>query len=519
MLSQSNTTPHRRAVEPRVSGFAIVLSIAAAKLLFHLLTAGRYGIFRDELYYLACAEHLDWGYVDQPPLIALIVWIARRGFGESLLGLRFLPALAGAALVVLTGKLTKEFGGQRFAQAMSALAVAVVPVYLIMHHWMTMNAFEPLIWMGGAWCIVRAINTNQRQYWLWFGVLMGIGMENKYSVAFFACGVFVGLLATRERHALRSRWLWFGAAAGLLIFLPNLLWLVRHGFPFLELMNNVRQSGRDVVRGPLSFIADQARILNPVLLPLWITGLAWLFCARRGSRYRLLGWTYGVMLVLFIALGGKNYYLAPAYPMLLATGAVAFQTATQNRWRWVRLTYAALILAVTAVLVPLSSPILSPEAFIQYQHSIGIEPIRAENQATGPLPQYFADEFGWEEMTREVARIYNLLPPEERSRTAIFANNYGEAGAIDFFGPRYGLPKAIGSHQNYWLWGPRDFQGDTVIVLGSDGSGDREVFESVEVAGRAQHPYSRLDERYDIFLCRRIKRDLKVLWPQLKKWN
>jgi hypothetical protein len=516
MLPQSRSAPPD---ERTISGFTIVLLIAGAKLLFHLLTAGRYGIFRDELYYLACSEHLDWGYVDQPPLIALLVWIARRALGESLLGLRFLPALAGAALVVLTGKLTEELGGRRFAQALAALSVAVVPVYFILHHWMTMNAFEPLIWMGGAWCIVRAVNSGQKLYWLGFGVLIGIGMQNKYSVAFFACAVFIGLLATKERQALKSRWFWIGAAAAVLIFLPNLIWLVQHDFPFLELMNNVRSSGRDVVRSPLAFIADQVWILNPVLLPLWVTGLAWLFFGRRGHRYRVLGWTYGVMLLIFIVLGGKNYYLAPAYPMLLSAGAVAFETGRLPHWRWSRFAYVTLIVVVTIVLAPMSAPILSPDAFIEYQRTLGLEPIRAENQDTGPLPQYFADEFGWEEMTREVARIYNLLPAEERARTAIFANNYGEAAAIDFFGPRYGLPKAIGNHQNYWLWGPAEFAGDTVIVLGSDGRGDREVFESVEVVGRTQHPYCRLDERYDIFLGRRLKRDLEALWPQLKKWN
>src|SRR5262245_43698697 len=259
------------------SGFAIVLYIAAAKLAFHLVTAGRYGIFRDELYYLACAEHLDWGYVDQPPLIALIVWLARHTFGDSLLGLRLLPAMAGAALVVVTGKLAEELGGRRFSQALAALAAAVVPIYLIMHHWMTMNAFEPLIWMGCAWCILRAINSGRMLYWIGFGVLIGVGMQNKYSVAFFAGGVFIGLLATRERFVLKSRWFWIGTVAAFLIFLPNLIWLARHNFPFLELLSNVRRSGRDVVRSPLSFIADQANILNPVLLPLWVSGLIWLF--------------------------------------------------------------------------------------------------------------------------------------------------------------------------------------------------------------------------------------------------
>ena len=502
-----------------LSGTTIVICIAAAKFFFHVLTAGRYGIFRDELYYLACAEHLDWGYVDQPPLIAFLVWIARNAFGDSLLALRLLPAAAGGALVMLTGKLAQELGGRRFSQALSALAVAVVPVYLIMHHWMTMNAFEPLIWMGGAWCIVRAINRRPPRYLLGFSVLIGIGMENKYSAAFFAAGVLIGLLAVPERHMLKSRWFWIGGLVAFLIFLPNLIWLVRHNFPFLELLSNVRRSGRDVVRGPLAFVADQANILNPALFPLWLGGLAWLFFSGRGQRYRVLGWTYGVLLVIFIGLHGKNYYLAPAYPMLFAAGAVGLENLSQERWKWPKAAYAVLIVGVTVALAPISAPILAPATYVRYQRALGLEPPRAENQQTGPLPQYFADEFGWEEMTREVARIYNSLPPEQRARTAIFANSYGQAGAIDFFGPKYGLPKSISNHQSYWLWGPREYTGETVIVLGSDGSGDRDHFESVEVAGHVAHPYSRLDEHFDVFLCQRLISDLRTLWPELKNWS
>jgi hypothetical protein len=497
----------------------IVLLIAAAKLLFHLATAGRYGIFRDELYYLACANHLDWGYVDQPPLIAGIAWFARHVFGDSLLGLRLLPALAGAALVWLTGVMAREIGGGRFAQALAAASVACVPIYLVQHHWMTMNAFEPLIWTGCAWCVVRAIRTNEPHYWLGFGVLAGIGMENKYSMAFFVIGVIAGLLFSPERRFLRSRWLWLGALAGFLIFLPNLIWLVRHDFPFLELMNNVRRSGRDIVRGPMAFVLDQAMLINPVLFPLWIGGLAWLLFNRGGRRYAVLSWTYLVMLVLFIALKGKNYYLAPAYPMLLAAGAIAFEQITSQRIAWSRPVYLALLIAATAILAPLFAPILPVETYIRYQKLLGLEPLKAENQRTGALPQYFADEFGWEEMTRAVAKVYFSLPSSERAITAIFANSYGQAGAIDFFGPKYGLPKSISGHQNYWYWGPRGYTGEIVIVLGSDGQGDREHFATVEAAGRAEHPYSRLDEHFDIFLCRRLNVNLQTLWPAVKHWN
>ncbi len=547
------------------TGSAIVLYLAAAKLFLHLLTANRYGIFRDELYYLSCAEHLDWGYVDQPPLIAVIAFIGRRFFGESLFGLRLLPAIAGAALVWLTGKITREMGGGRFAQAVAALAVIAVPIYLVFHHWLTMNAFEPLIWMGAVWCVVRAVNTNNAKYWLWFGVIVGLGLETKYSVVFFAFGIVVGLLVTEHRRFLKSKWIWLGALAAFLIFLPNLLWLVKHDFPFLELMRNIRESGRDVARGPIAFIADQALIMNPLLFPLWVGGLVWLFFGSEGRRYRILGFAYLVMLITFIVMKGKNYYLAPAYPMLFAAGAVAFERLTikitvtsgtagvspatlsassetgghvdspqlevgkeglppRSSLRLpvpfaVRAVYVALIIITAAALAPFSLPILSPETYLRYQSALGFEPPKTENQNTGPLPQHFADEFGWEEMTRAVAEVYHKLTPEERAQTAIFANSYGQAGAIDFFGPKYGLPKAISNHQSYWLWGPRNYTGAIVIVLGSDGDGDREHFQTVEPAGRTYHPYSRRDEHFDIFLCRNLNQPLSALWPKIKGWD
>jgi hypothetical protein len=500
-------------------GPTIVLGLAAAKLLFHLLTAGRYGIFRDELYYLACGEHLDWGYVDQPPLIGLVAWIARHLFGDSLLGLRLFPSLAGAATVWVTGRVVREMGGGSFAQVLGALAVVAAPIFLLMHHWLTMNAFEPLIWMACVWCLLRAITRDNPRYWLWFGIFAGLGMENKYTTAFFVIALGIGLVVTGERRFLATPYFWIGAAFALLIFLANLIWLVRHDFPFLELMRNIRRTNRDVVRGPISFIADQAMVINPILFPLWVGGLIWLFLGRDGRRFRILGLIYIVMLVMFIGLRGKNYYLVSIYPMLFAAGGVALENVTAARWKWVRIVYTTLIVGSTIVLAPTVAPILSPEKAIAYQKGLGIEPPRAENQRTGPLPQYFADEFGWEAMTRETSRIYNSLPLEERTRTAIFANSYGQAGAIDFFGPDLGLPKAICNHQNYWLWGPRNYDGSTVIVLGSDGRGDREHFASVEVAGRVQHPYSRRDEHFDIFLCRGFTGDLRKAWREIKKFN
>jgi hypothetical protein len=276
---------------------------------------------------------------------------------------------------------------------------------------------------------------------------------------------------------------------------------------------------RDIIRGPVSFVADQVAIMNPILFPLWAGGLLWLFFGRRGRRYRLMGWTYLVLLAAFIIVGGKNYYVTPIYPMLVAAGGVGFEEVTARSFTWSRTAYMVAIVVVGALLTPISCPILSPEDYIGYQAALHIQPPVAERQNNGPLPQFFADEFGWEEMVQQVARVYDGLSPEERVRAAIFCNSWGEAAAIDFYGPRYGLPAAISKHNNYWYWGPRDYTGDIVIVLGSDGQGDRQYFRRVEAAGRVEHPYSRRDEHFTIWHCRGLNENLRELWPTMKKFD
>jgi hypothetical protein len=517
------------------SGPAIVLYIAAAKTLLHLSMVARYGVFRDEMYYLACSRHMAWGYVDHPPLTVWVAWVSRVVLGSSPLGVRLLPILAGGVVVWLTGKLAREMGGGRFAQGMAALAVVVVPIYLVGHHWLTDNVFEHLIWTACVWLVIKAVNTGDARYWLWFGVAAGLGFENKYSIAFLLLGLLAGVLLTPHRHFLKSRYLWLGVLACALISLPNLLWQIRYHFPFLELIHNIRMTNRDVVRGPVAFIIDQGMIMNPILFPLWVGGLVWLFFGRdvqghgpRGDesmhvagRYRLLGWTYVVVLTAFIALKAKNYYVVPIYPVLLAAGAIGLERMAAGRrlGAWMRSAYVGLVIAIGALLAPLSVPVFSPENFIRYETVLGLKPPEIEHQQNGPLPQWFADEYGWQEMVEKVARAYNSLPPEERARTAIFSNSWGEAAAVDFYGPRYGLPQAISAHNSYWLWGPGKYDGSTVIVLRSDGSGDRKHFKSVEAVGHVEHPYARRDEFFDIYLCRGLTWNLRDAWPKLKHFD
>src|SRR5580698_4834931 len=248
----------------------LVIAIAAAKLLVYFYTGRHYGHFVDELYYLACSRPLDWGYVDQPPLIALVTWLWRSVFGQSLAAIRLLPALAGVGEVVLTALIARELGGKRFAQALAALAALVAPGILGADGLLTMNAFEPLFWMGCAYLLIRLIRTEIEKLWIWFGVLAGFGLENKYSMLIFGAGLVLGLLLTPERRLLQNRWLWVGGAIAFLIFLPNLIWNIQHHFPFLELQANIRANRRDVPLGPGSFCQQRILLMNPLALQIWL---------------------------------------------------------------------------------------------------------------------------------------------------------------------------------------------------------------------------------------------------------
>jgi hypothetical protein len=500
----------------------LLLALTAVKLLIHAALAGRYGYFRDELYFLDCGRHLDWGYVDHAPLIGLVARFALL-LGGSLPVLRLISAIAGAALVALTVVLARELGGGRFAQGLAGLAVIAAPIYLGTDSILSMNAFEPLFWMGGAWALVRIVRAGDSRAWLVFGALAGLGLMNKHSTVFFCLSVAVALLLVPERRWLRTPWPWMGAALAVLLFLPNLVWQVRHDFATLEDLRNVARSGKNVKLGPAAFFLQQVLLLHPILFPLWAGGLVWLFRGRDG-RFRLLGWTYVVFFVTLLALKAKNYYLAPIYPLLFAAGAVGLEAAlhryaaTRERL-WPKAVVVGVIVAAAVVVAPLALPLLPPHRYVAYERALGITPPKTEVAHRGPLPQIFGDQFGWPELVAEVAAIYRALPPEERARTGIFANNYGEAGAVALFGPRYGLPPPISAHQSYFLWGPGDFAGDQLIVLQDDRESLERVCSSVEQAGEHFHPWGMAEENNAIFVCRGLKVPLQTLWPRLKNWN
>jgi 4-amino-4-deoxy-L-arabinose transferase-like glycosyltransferase len=498
---------------------AVVIGIVAAKLLVHLYAGRHYGYFIDELYYLDCSKHLAWGYVDQPPLIALLTWIVRRVLGESLPAIRLLPAIAGAAEVFLTAILARELGGKRFAQGLAALSALLAPGILLADNLLTMNAFEPLFWMGCAYLVIRMIKRGDTRLWVWFGVLSGIGLENKYSMMIFGGGVVLGLLLTSQRRLLASRWLWVGGAIAFLILLPNLWWNIQHHFPFLELQANIRRSGRNVPLGFFSFFGQEALSMLPLALPVWLGG-QWFFFSRQGKDFRALGWAWIFTAAVILTLDPRVYYLFPAFPILFAGGGVIWESWLAGpRLRWVRLGYPALMIANGILFAPMAIPLLPPQTYIHYTEALHLRQPRIETHKLGPLPQIFADQFGWKEMAETVAKVYNALPPDVRAKTAIFGQNYGQAGAIDLFGPKYGLPAAISGHQSYFLWGPRGYTGESMIVMDDNRERLEQLFTSVTKVAGVYNQYSMPYEHFDVFYCRGLKWPLKEVWPKIKHWD
>ena len=423
-MSSSSAPALGQALQKRFvfTATALVLCISACKLLVHLYAGRHYGYFVDELYYLACSRRLDWGYVDQPPLIAVITWLARSLLGDSLPALRFFPAVAGGAEVVLTALIARELGGKRFAQGLAALAALVAPGFLALDSLLTMNAFEPLFWIGCAYMLIRIIKTGNPKLWIWFGMLAGVGLENKYSMLIFGAGMVLGLVLTPQRRALSSLWPWVGGALAFLIFLPNLLWNIQRHFPFLELHSNIQRSGRDVPLGPLAFFAQEILTLLPLTLPIWLAGLWFYFFSRLGKPFRALGWAWVFTAAVIVTLSPRIYYLYPVFPVLFAGGSVMWEAWLDGpRYQWLKLAYPALMVGAGAVFSPLVIPVLPPEMYIRYTKALHLQPPRLERHRLGPLPQLFADQFGWEEMTATVARVFNSLPPEVRAKTAISA--------------------------------------------------------------------------------------------------
>jgi len=527
-MSAAHTTVVRPADPTLQRALRLALLFAAIKLLLHIATnlweahIG-YGYFRDELYYLICSRHLAWGYVDQGPIVALQAKLALLLFGKSLAGIRMLSALSGAGRVFLTGILAWSLGGRRPAQALAMIGVLMAPQYLGLDSFLSMNSTESIFWMTCLLALILILRGGSNKLWLLFGLSAGIGLLNKPSMTFFLLALLAALLITPQRKLLFNRWAAAGIALLLLITLPNLLWQIHNHWPTLEFLHNGRVENKNIKLGPITFLVTQIVNLQPVSVLIWGAGLLWLLRNPLAKNWRWLGLTYLFFLAGMMLLHAKDYYVIPIYPILFAAGGIAWEGVFANRKavqkdRTFAFPIIETILVVAGVLVlPMSIPVLRPSTWLAYTKATGLSKIsgNTENDASGPLPQFYADRFGWQEEVDQVTRIYNSLSPEEQRKVGIFGSNYGEASAINFLGRD--LPFAISGHNNYWLWGPHGNTGELMIVInGASPDEMRKYYDSVQIAGRMNHPLSMPFEHRNIYLVRGRHKNIVEDWPDFK---
>ncbi|MDD5369500.1 MAG: glycosyltransferase family 39 protein [Anaerolineaceae bacterium] len=500
----------------------VIWLIALVQFILHLWVNSHDTFFRDELYYLTAGQHLSGGYVEFPPFVALAAAFSRTVLGSSVLAIRLLPALAGALIVLLTADMVAVLGGGLLAQSLAAVSIALAPVFIGSSGLLTMDPFDQLWWTLAAWVLVRLIKRRQARLWLAFGLVAGFGLLTKLTITFFILALILGLLLSEQRSLLFNRWLVFAGLIAFIMVSPYLLWQTQHGFPVLE-YTRAYASGKTYQATPIEFFVQQATAMNPLALPLWLGGLYFLFFTAAGKPYRAFGWAYLFLYGFFMLQKAKFYWLSPAYPMLFAGGSYAFErlatsTRAAGRLTWLSPAYLLIIVLSGGLLAPFAIPILPPEAFLKLSGGSG--GIKSENLQSSALPQNFADRYGWREMATAVKAAYATLTPQEQSEACILASNYGEAGAIDFYGPALGLPKAISGHNSYFIWGPQGCTGKVIISINTRPQDITSSFESVELVGQTVCTYCMpFENNAPIAIARGLKLPIDAAWAGAKSYN
>ncbi|HEY2124336.1 MAG TPA: glycosyltransferase family 39 protein [Chthoniobacterales bacterium] len=492
-----------------LSGLALLYCMAAAMVVLLGISNRGYGFHRDELATLDDARHLAWGYVAYPPVTPFFGWLSLHLFGESLPGFRFFATLATATGTLITGLMARQLGGGQAAQLLAAGATLFFG--LAAGSLMQYVAFDYLCWILVAYFFVRLLQSDDARWWVAIGGAIGLGMLTKYSMLFCVAGLAGAFLVGGRWRDLTSRWFWLGVLLSFLIFLPNLIWQMRNGFISLEFLRHIHE--RDIRIGRTrDFLPDQLKI-TLFAFPLALAGLCFFFVARAGRRFRAVGLIYLVALVLFVLARGRGYYLAPAYPLLYAGGAVLLERWVAN-WRraasiggW---SPASIAVCANVVLVMMLVMPLAP---------VGTPWGKKALSTNGDL----AEEIGWPELVEAVAAVRDSIPAEERSRLGILVGNYGEGGAINLYGPRFDLPSAIGGVNSFWARGYWDPPPATLIVIGLSREFLERNFESCEVAGQVSNRYGVLNEETrehpDIFVCRRLRLPWDEFWKAFRHYG
>ncbi len=494
----------------------VALAIALPALVVHAALAGRYDVFRDELYFIVCGRHPSFGYVDQPPLIPLLS-AALYALGHQTWLLRMPAVLAAAALVVLVVRFVRLLGGGDAAAVAAGIAAALAPMFNGITATFNTTVFEPLAWTAVAYALARATVLDDRRALIWVGAVAGLALEAKYSLVVWLVALALGVLGTGERPLFARRELWTGLALAAVIALPSVVWQAVHGWPFRELLQAAGE--KNAVVPPLAFLGNQVLVMNPLFAPLWLAGIAAPFAWRDLARARFLALAFVVATALTIATHGKDYYLAAAYPAVFALGGIAFERIVRNVIA--RVAYLAAAAALSAIALPTALPILPPDRIAPYMHALHIAPQEQEKSFAGTaLPQTFADQLGWRDYVRQVGTAWRALPPEVRAETGILVSNYGEAGALDVYGAPYGFPPALSGHNQYHLWGLRGQSPRNLLRVRPTLEGLKTQCTSFRVLGKVFSPYAMAWENNRlIVLCNAMRPPLAQQWNDFKHYE
>lgn len=490
----------------------ILWLLGLALFLLHLFTNNQYGFHQDELVVLDNANNLDWGFIEYPPLTPFLARIELTLFGLSLVSARTFAALAHSVVLVLTGLMARELGGRRLTQIVAGLAAAIAPIALIQGSLIQYVTFDFLWSVLIAYLVIRLLKSEDPRWWIPIGLVIGLGMMTKYTMVMFVAGLVGGVLLTDARRYLRSPWLWGGVALSLLIFLPNLIWQIRHNFISLEFLSSIHARDVEIGRAEGYLIEQFVFCTNPFVIPFWIAGLVYYFRNEAGKRYRLIAWMYVIPFLIYLITQGRSYYLAPAYPMLIAAGAVVWQgwldrMSTQK---------ARLAQGVTWTVIGIG-------AVVSGALALPIAPINSPLwDITSEVHDTFTEQIGWPEMIETVAGIYADLPEEEKARAGILAAENDEAAALNLYGPQYGLPKAISGGNTFWLRGYGDPPPETLIIVGYTQEDVNSAFEQCEAAGTITNSYdveNDLRQPPTIFVCRDLRWPWPEFWDKVKSYS
>lgn len=489
-----------------------ILPVVGVKLLLHLYVNTIYGIHRDGLLYLALGRHPDWGYWSNPPLIGWLSWLIQHIGGDAVWVVRLFPTLAGCGIVLLAGMMAREFGGGRYAQFLATLGAAVSPAFLRTSMLFQPVVFDVLGWAIFSWLLVRYLNTSSRRYILAFGAAFGLFFLNKYMVVFFLAALAPALLLTRYRAVLWSRDAAMAAGIALLIMLPNLVWQVMHDFPVVSHMRELRANQLVNVQ-PANFLVEQL-FLNFSGTLVWLPGL-WFLWTRQEGRYRSILFLFAGVILLLLALQGKPYYTLGMYPVMMAAGGWAWENLLHRRW--LRLALPLLLVVLLIPGAPLALPLFPPSQMAEYcrwaGRNLGLDFVtRWEDGRQHPLPQDFADMLGWPEIGQAATDAFQQLPPG--TPVMIYGENYGQAGAVDYFGRRAGLPPAVSFADTYRLWLPETTQATALIYINDElGPDVAALFSDIRPIGSVRDTFAR-EFGTTVYLCRQPRKNLGEFWRE-----